>query len=112
MSDLATQIRDAITEHKILLFMKGTPESPQCGFSATVIDVLKQYGKPFASWNILEDPAVRQELSAQSAWPTIPQLFINGEFVGGCDIVRELHARGKIQALIDSAFAEEEAPTG
>lgn len=112
MSDLATQIRSAIAEHKIMLFMKGTPDSPQCGFSAAVVDVLKQYGKPFASWDILEHPAIREELSRQSSWPTVPQLFINGEFVGGCDIVREMHARGEIQPLIDRAFAEEQAATG
>jgi len=109
MADLQTLISDAIKDNKIMLFMKGTPDFPQCGFSAAVVDILKQYRKPFAAWNILEDPRVRQELSAQSNWPTIPQIFINGEFVGGCDILREMHANGEIQALIDAAFAEETA---
>lgn len=109
MSDLATAIRSAITDHKIMLFMKGTPDRPQCGFSKATVEVLNHYGKPFASWDILEDPAIRQELSRQSEWPTIPQLFIGGEFVGGCDIVREMHARGELQPLIDNAFAEEAA---
>lgn len=108
MPDLATEIQSAVTDHEVILFMKGTPDVPQCGFSATVVDILKQYGRPFASWNILEDPAVRQELSRQTNWPTIPQIFIGGEFVGGCDIVREMHARGEIQPLIDKAFATEE----
>ena len=109
MADLPTTIQNAISEHKIMLFMKGTPDSPQCGFSKRVVEILKGYGKPFATWNILEDPAVRVELSKQSNWPTVPQIFINGEFVGGCDILSEMHERGQIQSLVDQAFTEEEA---
>lgn len=105
-TDLATQIQETIKNHPIMVFMKGTPETPQCGFSARVVDILNQYGKPYASANILLDPAIREEVSKQSNWPTIPQVFINGEFVGGCDILQEMHGRGEIQPLLDAAFTE------
>lgn len=111
MADLSTQIADAIKTHKIMLFMKGTPDAPQCGFSARVVEILKSYGKPFAAANILVDPRIREELSKQSNWPTIPQVFVNGEFVGGCDIMMEMHEHGEIQPLLDAAFADEQADT-
>ena len=91
MSDeQTTQIREAIqsaiSENPVILFMKGTPDQPMCGFSARTVAILQDVGTPFAAVNILPDPRIRQELSALSNWPTIPQLFIDGEFVGGCDI--------------------------
>ena len=93
-------IRDAITEaiaeHKVILFMKGTPEAPACGFSARTVGMLQSLDVPFAAVDILPDPRIRQELSAISNWPTIPQLFANGELVGGCDIVTEMFESGEL----------------
>ena len=94
------QIRDAIAqaigENPVILFMKGTPEQPMCGFSARTVAALQAVGAPFAAVDILPDPRIRQELSALSQWPTIPQLFVNGEFVGGCDIVTEMYETGEL----------------
>jgi monothiol glutaredoxin len=89
-------ITEAITEHKVLLFMKGTPEAPACGFSARTVAILEALDTPFAAVDILPDPRIRQELSAISNWPTIPQLFANGELVGGCDIVTEMYESGEL----------------
>jgi monothiol glutaredoxin len=93
-------IQDAIDEHEVILFMKGTPERPMCGFSARTVAALDAVGKPFAAVDVLPDPRIRQELSGISNWPTIPQLFIKGELVGGCDIVSEMYESGELaQAL-------------
>jgi monothiol glutaredoxin len=93
-------IQDAITSNPVILFMKGNPEAPACGFSARTVAILQSLGAPFAAVDILPDPRIRQELSALSNWPTIPQLFINGELVGGCDIVTEMYESGElIEAL-------------
>ena len=93
-------IRDAITEaigeHEVILFMKGTPEQPMCGFSARTAAALEALGKPYAAVDVLPDPRIRQELSAISNWPTIPQLFVKGELVGGCDIVSEMYESGEL----------------
>jgi monothiol glutaredoxin len=93
-------VRDAITqaidEHKVILFMKGTPEAPACGFSARTVAVLQELDVPFAAVDVLPDPRIRQELSAISNWPTIPQLFANGELLGGCDIVIEMYESGEL----------------
>ncbi|MDX6624251.1 MAG: monothiol glutaredoxin [Solirubrobacterales bacterium] len=100
MSDSENPIRDAIaqaiSDHEVILFMKGTPEAPRCGFSARTVGVLDQIGKEFAAVDILPDPRIRQELSAISGWPTIPQLFVNGELVGGSDIVLEMYESGEL----------------
>jgi monothiol glutaredoxin len=93
---LRDQIQSAIDENDVILFMKGTPDQPMCGFSARTVAILQSAGKPFAAVNILPDPRIRQELSAVSNWPTIPQLFIDGEFVGGCDIVTEMYESGEL----------------
>jgi monothiol glutaredoxin len=94
-------IAEAIAEHKVILFMKGTPEAPACGFSARTVAALQELDTPFAAVDILPDPRIRQELSAISDWPTIPQLFVNGELLGGCDIVTEMHESGELaQALL------------
>ncbi len=93
-------IETAISENPVLLFMKGTPEAPACGFSARTVAVLESLDQPFAAVNILPDPAIRQELSALSGWPTIPQLFVDGELVGGCDIVTEMYQSGELQQLL------------
>ena len=109
---LRDEIRKAISENSVLLFMKGTPDQPMCGFSARTVAILQSVGRPFAAVNILPDPRIRQELSAVSDWPTIPQLFIDGEFVGGCDIVTEMYESGELQhALgVEDAAPAEAAP--
>jgi monothiol glutaredoxin len=94
-------IAEAIAEHKVILFMKGTPEAPACGFSARTVAALQSLDTPFAAVDILPDPRIRQELSAISNWPTIPQLFVNGELLGGCDIITEMYESGELaQALV------------
>ncbi len=116
MSDETTnpmreQIQTAIEENPVILFMKGTPDQPMCGFSARTVAILQSVGQPFAAVNILPHPAIRQELSTISNWPTIPQLFIDGEFVGGCDIVTEMYESGELQqALGLDAGPAEPAP--
>jgi monothiol glutaredoxin len=100
MSEQSDQIRDAIAQaigdNPVILFMKGTPEQPMCGFSARTVAALQALNAPFAAVDILPDPRIRQELSALSQWPTIPQLFVNGELVGGCDIVTEMYESGEL----------------
>jgi monothiol glutaredoxin len=94
-------ITEALAEHKVILFMKGTPEAPACGFSARTVAMLQSLDTPFAAVDILPDPRIRQELSAISNWPTIPQLFVDGELLGGCDIVTEMYESGELaQALL------------
>ncbi len=89
-------IAEAIGEHKVILFMKGTPEAPACGFSARTVAALQALEVPFAAVDVLPDPRIRQELSAISDWPTIPQLFVDGELLGGCDIVTEMYESGEL----------------
>ncbi len=94
-------IAEAIAEHKVILFMKGTPEAPACGFSARTVAALQSLDAPFAAVDVLPDPRIRQELSSISNWPTIPQLFVDGELLGGCDIVIEMYESGELaQALL------------
>ena len=96
------RIRDEIGKNDVLLFMKGTPVFPQCGFSAAVVECLSELGVKFHGVNILVDPELRQGIKEFSQWPTIPQLYVKGEFVGGCDIIREMHATGELQQLLQS----------
>ena len=93
-------IAQAIGEHHVLLFMKGTPEAPACGFSARTVGVLQELEVPFAAVDVLPDPRIRQELSALSNWPTIPQLFVDGELVGGSDIVTEMYESGELEQVL------------
>jgi monothiol glutaredoxin len=116
MTDQPTPLRDqiqhAIDENSVILFMKGTPEQPMCGFSARTVAILQSVGRPFAAVDVLPDPRIRQELSSLSNWPTIPQLFIDGELVGGCDIVTEMYQSGELQqalGLQDAPAPEETA---
>ncbi len=112
---ISTAIQEAIAENDVLLFMKGTPEAPRCGFSARTVATLEAVGVPFAAVDILPDPRIRQELSALSNWPTIPQLFVRGELVGGCDIVTEMYETGELAQVIGveaPADAPDEAPAG
>ena len=106
---ISTAIKEAIAGNDILLFMKGTPEAPRCGFSARTVAVLEALGTPFAAVDILPDPRIRQELSAISNWPTIPQLFVRGELVGGCDIVSEMYETGELAEVL-GVEAPSEAP--
>ncbi len=93
-------IQEAISENSVILFMKGTPEAPACGFSARTVAILQSVGRPFAAVDVLPDPRIRQELSELSSWPTIPQLFVDGELVGGCDIVTEMYESGELQETL------------
>ena len=99
------EILAAITENRVMLFMKGTPEMPRCGFSAQTVNCLRSAGADFAAMDILPDPRIRQQLSAHSNWPTIPQLFVDGELVGGCDIVTELYENGQLAELVQPQAA-------
>jgi monothiol glutaredoxin len=117
VSDTTNPIRDeiakAISEHDVILFMKGVPERPMCGFSARTVAALDSLGASYAAVDILPDPRIRQELSAISNWPTIPQLFVKGELVGGCDIVTEMYETGELAETLGvepPADAPEEAP--
>ena len=110
MSDTANPMRDAIqeaiSENPVILFMKGNPEAPACGFSARTVAMLQSLGARFAAVDILPDPRIRQELSALSNWPTIPQLFVDGELVGGCDIVTEMYESGELAQTLGIEAAE------
>jgi monothiol glutaredoxin len=97
------EILESIAQNRVMLFMKGTPEMPRCGFSAQTVACLRDAGAEFAAMDILPDPRIRQALSGHSGWPTIPQLFINGELVGGCDIVTELHESGQLREMVKAA---------
>ena len=101
------RIRQDITENEVVLYMKGTPVFPQCGFSATVVGVLSHLGIKFKGIDVLQDPSLRQGIKEFSNWPTVPQLFVKGEFVGGCDIVREMFETGELQTV----FAEKSVAT-
>jgi monothiol glutaredoxin len=109
---LRDAIQRAIAENPVILFMKGNPDQPACGFSARTVAILQSIGQPFAAVDVLPDPRIRQELSGLSNWPTIPQLFIDGELVGGCDIVTEMYETGELhQALgLDAEAAEQLTP--
>ena len=109
-STLRDQIQHAISENPVLLFMKGNPDQPMCGFSARTVAILQSLGKPFAAVNVLPDPRIRQELSELSNWPTIPQLFVDGELVGGCDIVTEMYESGELQQVLGVDAPAAEAP--
>lgn len=100
------QIKSDITQNDVVLYMKGTSVFPQCGFSAVVVNVLGNLGVPFKSVNVLEDDDIRQGIKDFSNWPTIPQLYIKGEFIGGCDIVKEMFESGELQDLLkEKGFA-------
>jgi monothiol glutaredoxin len=108
---LREEIQKAISQNRVILFMKGTPNAPACGFSARTVAMLQTLGTPFAAVDILPDPRIRQELSALSDWPTIPQLFVDGELVGGSDIVAEMYESGELaETLGVEAAPTDEAP--
>ena len=99
--NLKDKIEKEIKENPIMLYMKGTKDMPMCGFSATVVKILNMHEVNFKAVNVLEDPNIRLELSSISDWPTIPQLFVNGELIGGCDIAMELHNSGELKQVFD-----------
>ena len=94
------RIQNDISQNKVMLYMKGTPEEPQCGFSAQAVGILKEYNVPLKTFNIFDDEDIRQGIKEFSDWPTIPQLYVNGEFVGGCDIITELHNNGELAKIL------------
>jgi monothiol glutaredoxin len=97
---VAQRIQNDIAQNDVFLYMKGTPMFPQCGFSARVVQILSYMEVPFQSANVLEDPELREGIKAFSQWPTIPQLYVKGEFVGGCDIVSEMFQAGELETLL------------
>jgi monothiol glutaredoxin len=101
-TDIEQTIRDQIAQHSVLLYMKGTPQFPQCGFSARAVDVLTQIGRPFAFVNILENPEIRATLPQIANWPTFPQLWVAGELIGGSDIIYQMFQDGELQPLIEA----------
>ena len=103
MSSIEDRIRAEVEGHPIVLFMKGTPQFPMCGFSGQVVQILSYVGVPFKGVNVLEDQEIREGIKAYSNWPTIPQLYVKGEFVGGCDIVTEMTLSGELDQLFDKA---------
>jgi len=98
--DVMSRIAQDIAQNKILIYMKGTPDYPQCGFSAATVEIFQRLGVPFASRNVLEDPEIRQGIKTFSNWPTIPQVYIGGKFIGGCDIVTELNQRDELEPMV------------
>ena len=101
-SQINERIRQEVTDNPVVLFMKGSPVFPQCGFSAAVVQVLNHLGIEFKGVDVLLDPGLRQGIKDYSSWPTIPQLYVKGEFVGGCDIVREMFQTGELSELLSS----------
>jgi monothiol glutaredoxin len=103
MTDVMNQIEREVRENTVVIYMKGTPRFPMCGFSAATVEVLSDIGVPFKAVDVLAEPEKRDAVKAYTNWPTIPQVFVGGKFIGGCDIVRELHARGELASLIRNA---------
>lgn len=101
--DIMTEIEKEVTSNKIVLYMKGIPQQPMCGFSATATAILSSYGVPFYAVNILADPEKRQAIKEYSSWPTIPQIYVGGEFLGGSDILMQMHESGDLKTAIDEA---------
>jgi monothiol glutaredoxin len=109
MTDVSNRIKSEIDTNDVVLFMKGTPVFPQCGFSAAVVQVLSELGMKFKGIDVLADADIRQGIKEFSNWPTIPQLYVKGEFIGGCDIIREMYASGELQELLESRGVKVEA---
>ena len=100
MTNINEKIKDIISKNDVVLFMKGTPDMPQCGFSMTVTNILKQLKVKFNGIDVLADPEIRQGIKDFSNWPTVPQLYIKGEFIGGCDIAKEMYEKGELQKIL------------
>ncbi|MCO4761144.1 MAG: Grx4 family monothiol glutaredoxin [Myxococcales bacterium] len=106
MSDVQQQIEEVVKGNPIVLFMKGTPNFPMCGFSARVVDALKQSGQPFQAVNVLADPEVREGIKVYGNWPTIPQLYVEGQLIGGCDITLDMFQSGELAPLLEKAATD------
>jgi monothiol glutaredoxin len=106
MADIMEKIGAAVRENKIMIFMKGNRTFPQCGFSAATVAIFDQLGVPYATADVLSDPELRDGIKQYSNWPTIPQVYIDGKFVGGCDIIRELHESGELEPMVKAALGE------
>ena len=102
--DVMQEIKNEISANKIIVYIKGTKETPRCGFSAAVVQMLGEYGVPFKDVNILADEEKWVAIKKYSDWPTIPQIYIDGQFIGGCDIVREMHAKGELLPIVKKAM--------
>ena len=102
--DVMQEIENEIRSNKVMIYMKGNPTFPQCGFSAATIEIFEEIGRPFHTADVLSSPVKREAIKRYSNWPTIPQVYVNGKFVGGSDIVRELHERGELKLIVDEAF--------
>ena len=100
MSDTQVRIKSMVDQHRVILFMKGNPDAPKCGFSSIVANILKDSGVPFAAFDVLADPAIRQGIKEFGNWPTIPQLYVDSELIGGCDVVRDYYERGELEAIL------------
>ncbi|MDO8434789.1 MAG: Grx4 family monothiol glutaredoxin [Candidatus Binatus sp.] len=106
MSDIFKQIEADVKQNKIMIFMKGTRSFPQCGFSAATVQIFDELGVDYETADVLSDPDLRDGIKSYSNWPTIPQVYINGKFVGGCDIIRELHESGELEPMVKAALSE------
>ncbi len=104
MADIIEKIESAVKENKVMIFMKGDRSFPQCGFSAATVAIFEELGVPFATADVLSDPELRDAIKRFSNWPTIPQVYIDGKFVGGCDIIRELHETGELEPMVKAAL--------
>lgn len=104
--DITKKIQSQIDKNKVILYMKGTKDMPLCGFSARVVNLINSYGVPYETVDVLANPEIRQGIKAYSNWPTVPQLYVNGKFIGGCDICVELEERGEFEPLLRNAVAE------
>jgi monothiol glutaredoxin len=102
--NIMERIKSDIESNKILIYMKGNPAMPQCGFSAATIDVFNDLDVPYETRDVLQDPELRQSIKEFSNWPTVPQVYVNGQFIGGCDIVLEMHQRGELRPIVDEAL--------
>ena len=103
MADVLDEIAREVQDNKVVIYMKGTPRFPMCGFSAATVQILGEIGVPFKAIDVLAEPEKREAIKQYSNWPTIPQVYVGGKFIGGCDIVRELHARGELAPMIRAA---------
>lgn len=106
MSDVTQEIEREIRDNKVVIYMKGTPSFPMCGFSAASVEVLREVGVPFKAVDILAEADKREAVKAFTSWPTIPQIFVGGKFIGGCDILRQMHAKGELAPLIKQAVGQ------
>ncbi len=109
MTDTLANIKEQIESNPVLLYMKGNPNQPMCGFSAQTVQAVMSCGKKFAYVDVLSNPDIRAELPKYANWPTFPQLWVNGELIGGCDIITDMHQKGELKALIDEVVPDEEA---